>query len=181
MTTISLEVLNSLISTRVDTSIINPTGRKIKLYCSEFVTIDSAESTIIFNSLGDSEIYFESYSKTYGDIEINPNEGISLFYNNNSFHSLSIIGDGAINFNLEFGETTQTIIKESGLTLIGLTPGGLRLNRIGSGSWSISMSSGTVNATNCTISNSTAEGGATFNALVDNGNIDGGGNTGWNF
>jgi len=176
---LSVDPLFPSVSSSLTTII--PTGREIGLYCDGSVTIDSDESSIIFNALADSKIYFESYSKTYADISIDPSEGTSFFYGNNLFNSLSIIGDGAINFNIESGETTQIITSESGLTLTGATAGGLRLDRIGIGSWSISMSSGTVNATNCTISNSTATGGATFNALVANGNIDGGGNTGWNF
>jgi hypothetical protein len=45
----------------------------------------------------------------------------------------------------------------------------------------ISQTTGTVNASNATITNITATGGATWNAFSGNNNIDGGGNTGWNF
>jgi alpha-tubulin suppressor-like RCC1 family protein len=47
--------------------------------------------------------------------------------------------------------------------------------------WNLIQTSGIVNAINCTIKNSIAEGGATFNAFFQNGNIDNGGNSGWDF
>ncbi len=47
--------------------------------------------------------------------------------------------------------------------------------------YTLSQTSGTVDAVYTTITDSTATGGATWNALVANGNIDGGNNSGWNF
>jgi hypothetical protein len=47
--------------------------------------------------------------------------------------------------------------------------------------FTISQASGAVNVENCTIINSAAQGGATFNAPLSLGNIDGGGNSGWHF
>lgn len=49
------------------------------------------------------------------------------------------------------------------------------------GQWTISKPSGTVNASNTTIQDSIAEGGATFNAYYDSGNVDAGNNSGWGF
>jgi hypothetical protein len=45
----------------------------------------------------------------------------------------------------------------------------------------ISQSTGTVDATNATIKDITATGGATWNAFATNGNVNDGGNTGWDF
>lgn len=47
--------------------------------------------------------------------------------------------------------------------------------------WILSISSGTISLEYCTLVDSTAEGGATFNALISDSCVDGGGNTGWNF
>lgn len=47
--------------------------------------------------------------------------------------------------------------------------------------WELSIADGTVNASSTTLINSHAIGGATFNALTSNGNVDGGGNSGWDF
>lgn len=45
----------------------------------------------------------------------------------------------------------------------------------------ISQTSGTVNATNATIKDITAAGGATWNAFAENNNVNAGNNTGWDF
>jgi hypothetical protein len=45
----------------------------------------------------------------------------------------------------------------------------------------ISQTTGTVDASNATIKDITAAGGATWNAFVENNNINAGGNTGWDF
>ncbi len=47
--------------------------------------------------------------------------------------------------------------------------------------WFLSVANGTINLQYCSIQDSVAEGGAMFKALLTNGNLDGGGNTGWNF
>lgn len=58
----------------------------------------------------------------------------------------------------------------------------ITLNATTSGSAAtISQSSGTVNASNATIKDITAIGGATWNAFLINGNVDAGNNTGWDF
>lgn len=45
----------------------------------------------------------------------------------------------------------------------------------------LSQASGTINASHLTIKDINATGGATWNAFVTNGNVDGGNNTGWDF
>jgi len=61
------------------------------------------------------------------------------------------------------------------------TPSG-QIYLLGSGSGTpITQTSGTVNLSYATINSIIATGGATWNAFTSNGNIDGGGNTGWNF
>lgn len=47
--------------------------------------------------------------------------------------------------------------------------------------FTLSKASGTVSVSYCTISDSIATGGATWNAFTTNGNVDGGNNTGWVF
>lgn len=47
--------------------------------------------------------------------------------------------------------------------------------------WKLIQTTGVVNAVNCTIENSNAEGGATFYSFVVDGCFDGGDNTGWVF
>ncbi|MDD3853792.1 MAG: hypothetical protein PHD40_09115, partial [Syntrophomonadaceae bacterium] len=104
-----------------------------------------------------------------------------------SFETLSITGDGTVLFDGNGGETDPGIYAAiSDLIFNGNTVGGLALKGGQYGAtdfspWIISKSTGTVTAVNCTIEKSAASGGATFNALTSTGNVDGGGNTGWNF
>lgn len=51
----------------------------------------------------------------------------------------------------------------------------------GADTWTLSDSSGTDSVTYCDIHRSAAAGGATFLAYTSDGNVDGGGNTGWSF
>lgn len=51
----------------------------------------------------------------------------------------------------------------------------------GTSAYTLSKSSGSVGVSYCNISRSNATGGATWNAYTNNGNVDGGNNTGWVF
>jgi len=51
----------------------------------------------------------------------------------------------------------------------------------GAGTWTISDAAGTNTVEYCDITNSAAAGGATWQAFIAAGNVDGGGNSGWNF
>lgn len=101
----------------------------------------------------------------------------------NGYNNTVVFADGltstssvqAISGTLEFlvGATyTASSFAFSNTTIESSTPGS---------QFTLSQSSGTVNATNTTITDSNATGGATWNAFVTNGNIDGGNNTGWDF
>ena len=66
--------------------------------------------------------------------------------------------------------------------LTGTLGNNVVLNSTVSGScYFLSQSSGTVNASYATIKDSVATGGAVFNAYLTNGNVNAGGNAGWNF
>jgi len=47
--------------------------------------------------------------------------------------------------------------------------------------YTLSKSSGTVDVSFCSISDSIATGGASWQSFTSNGNVDGGNNTGWSF
>lgn len=145
-------------------------------------TTDFSGTTVIVNIStppGDYS-YFEAYSQTFGTVEINflDNE-LCKFDGSNTFDSLTISGNGTLSFNEFIADTTQTIT--TSLAIDGTSSGGLTLNSLDSANWSISKASGALYATNCTIENSTATGGATFYALTSSGGVDGGGNAGWLF
>ncbi|MFZ4436826.1 MAG: hypothetical protein ACOYOS_00200 [Syntrophales bacterium] len=119
--------------------------------------------------------------------------------------NLSIIGDGRLGFGAlttnsdPFVDTVLTILGNNGFTAEGVTRNGLILDSwegtldyvydpvteeyvydspYKSGPWSIQADSGTMEVTNCSLSNSEATGAATFVAYDA---TDGGGNTGWTF
>jgi hypothetical protein len=75
--------------------------------------------------------------------------------------------------------TTQTV---SNFSLAGTAGNLITINSATPGSqFTLSKSSGTVNAQYLSIQDSNATGGAVWNALLSNGNVDAGNNTGWRF
>lgn len=74
--------------------------------------------------------------------------------------------------------TTTTFAKFS---LSGTSGHLVTIGSVTAATHTLSMPSGTTAQSFCTISNSTATGGATWNASVSRGNVDGGSNTGWIF
>lgn len=80
---------------------------------------------------------------------------------------------------IEFTDgTTQTVTT---FDVNGTAGNLITLAGTSTGGWTISKSSGTVSVEYCTISYSTATGGATWEAFTADGNVDGGNNTGWLF
>jgi hypothetical protein len=74
--------------------------------------------------------------------------------------------------------TTQAVIQFSASGTAGNL---LTLNSTSAGSpFTLNKTGGTVNVSYVSITDSTAT-GATWNSYLTNGNVDGGGNTGWNF
>lgn len=143
------------------------------------------QSKIIFNakSSGSSYLsYFEAHDHVYGDVEIvAPGYGYLLVWTGNDYYkSLKITGDGVIQIFDSTGGGSGVKIIEGDLTLEGSTPYNLSMFAQ-SAYWYIQKDSGTVNARNCTFTNSVALGDAVFNAYTSNGNANGGGNTGWIF
>ena len=84
---------------------------------------------------------------------------------------------GAATINFQSGSTTTL----GNFTASGQSGRQLTITRSSLAAFTLSKASGTVSVSFCTISYSTATGGATWNALTSNGNTDGGNNTGWNF
>jgi hypothetical protein len=73
---------------------------------------------------------------------------------------------------------------EAGTTNIATTfviSGGQIKSSVSGTQFTLSQTSGTINAANATIADSNVTGGASWNAYVDFGNIDAGNNDGWNF
>ena len=82
------------------------------------------------------------------------------------------IGDGTLKFKNGTTQSAGTVIINGTCSLLSMLPGS---------TWTISQTSGTVNAANASIQDSIATGGATWNAYGINGNSNLGNNTGWDF
>lgn len=82
------------------------------------------------------------------------------------------IGDGTLKFKNGTTQSAGTVAINGTCSLLSMLPGS---------TWTISQTSGTVNAANASIQDSIATGGATWNAYGINGNSNLGNNTGWDF
>jgi hypothetical protein len=74
--------------------------------------------------------------------------------------------------------TTSTF---SSFSLSGTAGNLITIGSVTAASHTLSKASGTVSVSFCSISRSSGTGGATWEALTTNGNVDGGNNTGWSF
>ena len=74
--------------------------------------------------------------------------------------------------------TTNTF---TSFSLSGTAGNLITIGSVTAASHTLSKASGTVSVTNCSISYSTATGGATWESLTTNGNVNGGNNSGWLF
>jgi len=131
----------------------------------------------------------------YPDIYVTLGNGadVGIIYGEESedcvLNSLFVEGDGTFRFdaNGNFSNPIRRNLKIlSDASFNGLSAGGLLLTGMqweesDFGPWGLFKSSGLVGVRNCNIKNGSASGGATFNALLSDGNVDGGGNSGWNF
>lgn len=116
------------------------------------------------------------------------NGGGLTFYNfwNATTGSFAIIIAGSNTFNdfkVDPGTTTKfTDGTTQTVTTFTAAAGAQRtLTGTSTAGWTISDSAGTNTVNNCTISYSTASGGAVWDADTANGNVDGGNNVGWDF
>jgi hypothetical protein len=121
---------------------------------------------------------FAGAGKTYYNLEQN-DTGTLIITGSNSFNDITVTPSlGASTITLTSG-TTQTV---TNFTLSGTAGNLVTLNSSTPGSpATLSKSTGTVSVSYLNIVDSTATGGATWQAYTSNGNVDGGGNSGWDF
>jgi hypothetical protein len=136
-----------------------------------------------------------TYTVSASNASITPNGGLipNLIITSASSGGVSLVNNLAVT-NLTFaptlGDGTASLTVTSGttitvagnLTMTGLSATDNIVFRAASApAFNVIKTSGRVNATYATITNSNASGGARFNAYTRNGCVDGGGNTGWKF
>lgn len=118
---------------------------------------------------------------TYNDLTISGTTTPAnvQFTGANTFANLSNVSDRTISRTYIFPASTTTTVSTWN---ISNTSGTATLKSSTAGTrFTVSQASGTVNVSNCTIQDSAATGGATWNAYTTNNNVDAGNNTGWIF
>ncbi len=153
---------------------ITDSGSSWYLGAGTNLTFNSNTSTLKFTDSNTGNVFFDGSGKTYYNIwNATSGSDIFIFINSNTFNDIKIDAGRTVKFT---DGTTQTI---SSITCIAGTQ--RTLQGTSTGGWSISDTSGTNSVSNCTISYSTASGGAIWNALLTDGNVNGGNNAGWVF
>lgn len=145
-------------------------------------TISASTGTLkITNTTNTANTFAAGTSKTYNNIWFS--RGASTATNTitatTAVTFADIKDDGTVHHHIVFPNIT---VNCTSFTMNGSSGNLIELTRTGAaGAWSPTDTAGTNTVTFCTISNSTAAGGATWLAPTSSGNVDGGGNTGWDF
>lgn len=144
---------------------------------SSGVTINASTSTFIIESV--NAYSFAGGSHTFNNVILahgTSTQTITIS-GSNTFNSLSDTGTAAHTIKFTDG-TNQTV---SSISINGSAGKLITLTGTSTAGWTITDTTGTNAVTYCNISYSTATGGATWSSNLNNGNVDGGNNTGWIF
>lgn len=158
------------------------TTKTFVAYARGSASIIPSTSTIKFTGTS-SEMYSGGF--TYNNFEYAPTASGSFAFSNNdtnspTFNDFKITPASSGITYLYFKEGQTYYITT--LTMPANNGNNISFNSYDStNTWTLSCASGTITAYGCTIEHSIATGGATFNAITTDGNVNGGGNTGWNF
>jgi len=132
----------------------------------------SAAGTIYMTSAGNKTFAGGSYS--YAATLVQAGAGALTVTGNNTFYNITNTAQAPV-INFTGGNTTTLT---NGFNLNGTLGFPVTLNSTNTAPFTLSLSTGTVNARYMNLSYSTATGGATWNAI---NSTDSGNNTGWNF
>ncbi len=140
------------------------------------LTLTGGTSTIVISDTSSSSKTFAGGGQTYGSLSATASgSGAVIIQGSNTFTDFTINAPKTITFT---ASTTQTI--SGTLSCTGTSGNVITINSSSGGSAGIlSKASGTVSCDYLSLSDSTATGGATFNAGSNSTN--GGGNSGWSF
>lgn len=138
------------------------------------LTFSAGTSTINLTYVGTKEFFGDS--RTYYNVNVG-GTGDFYIYGTNTFNNITnSVQPAAVIF--ESGTTTTV----SNFGLSGTAGNLIAISSEAAGfQFTLSKASDTVNAQYLSIQDSIATGGATWNALTSNGNVDAGNNTGWIF
>ena len=140
-------------------------------------SLDAGTSNIIINNVSADTKSINGGGYNYNTFTLSGDN--TKIVDDNVFNTLNVNNAG-LTYGLSFVTgTTQTVANFHTNGSVG------NLAKISSDipgtPYTLSKPSGTVNVNYTSITDSTATGGAVWNAFTSNGNINGGGNTGWNF
>lgn len=142
-------------------------------------TITAAPNIIITEVSGTALRSFLGQGLTYGNLTFNSSASTDLLISSsNRFATVSNTGTAPVTLRPQ--STTVTYATNWNFSGTASNPVYLKAYTAGSRAF-ISQSTGTVNVSYCSIQDINATGGATYNSLLSNGNIDLGNNVGWNF
>lgn len=141
------------------------------------LTVSANTSTIkLTNNSATAKTFIGGGITTYNNFWIaTGSTGITTISGSNTFVDLKIAAGQSVKFT---DGTDQTV---TSLTWVGTVGNLITLNGTSTAGWKVSDTTGTNSVDYCDIHYSTAEGGATFDADVARGNVNGGNNSGWTF
>mgnify|MGYP000340451492 CR=1 FL=1 len=164
----------------------------VKLTLLQDLTVQN-NVTVTYNSGYTHTLDCDSYTLTVGGNFTNDDvftAGTGTVVFNDAAKTSTISGSGTITFNVLRCTTPGKALRFTNgktyymaeLDLTGSGAGQITLDTsTGSGTFTFSDSTGTNQVEYCTITRSDATGGATWLAYTSDGNVDGGGNSGWVF
>ena len=164
---------------KLGSGLITLTGsslNKVNFATTTNFTFDAGTSTIKLtgsisadrNFLGGGLTFYDYWNATTGSFAV-------IITGSNTFNNFTIDPGRTQTFT---AGTTQTI--NGTFSALGTVGSPIVINSSGA-AFTLSKFSGIVGATYSTISNSAAVGGANWRAFTTQGNVDGGGNSGWDF
>jgi hypothetical protein len=135
------------------------------------------------NNTQSNTVTFAGGGKTYGDFKVTKHAGnyACIITGANTFGVITLETPDATYQYSEWNPTAGTQTNFTDLVADGHADYDIFIHSVTDATHTLNCTSGSIDVTNCTIKNSIATGGATFNSLTANGCTDGGGNTGWAF
>lgn len=159
------------------TTTITNGGSSFTMINGTNLTITPSTSTIKFVS--NSLILFQGGGKTYNNIYFNRSlsPGYIAILDSNTFNNFK--ADCPTAYSIYFTPSSTTTFNT--IDISGSSGKLTTLAPSSTGTFTLSDSTGTNSLSYVSIQYCTASGGATWNAYIDNGCVDGGGNSGWTF
>jgi len=161
------------------------TGTIFNMATTDGLTVTDAPNIDIgdSNNTQTNTVTFAGGGKTFGDFKITKHAGnyACIITGANTFGVFTLeTPDVTYQYSeVNFTAATQTNITD--MVADGHADYDIYIHSVTAATHTLNCTSGSIDVTNCTITNSIATGGATFNSLAANGCTDGGGNTGWIF